>query len=113
MACKIELNDGNNYQGVISAIVCVITVLILANLVYFWTLLQLSPTWSSQVKENKVYDRYELKSLRTVVNHNPGIFKLKLSTILRVRKLKLQRKSTKGHHGGVERIKLPVLTVSA
>ena len=66
------------------------------------------PTWSSQVKENiKVYDRYELKSLRTVVNHNPGIFKLNLSTVLRVRKLKLQRKSRKGHCGGMERIMLP------
>ena len=74
MACKLELNDGNSYQGVVSAIVCVITVLILANLVTFQNLLQLSPTWSSQMKKNiKIYDRYELKSLRTVVNHNPGI----------------------------------------
>ena len=53
----------------------------------------------------KVYDIYELKSLRTVVNHNPGIFKLNLSTVLTVRKLKLQRKSRKDHHGGVGRIK--------
>ena len=90
MACQMELNDRNNYQVVISANVCVITVLILANLVTFWNLLQLSPTWSSQVKENIiVYDRYELKSLRTMVNHNPGFCKLNLSTVVRVRKLKL------------------------
>ena len=108
MACTLELNDGNNYQGVISAIICVITVLILANLVTFQNSLQLSPTWSSQVKKNiKVYDRCELKSLRTMVNHNPGILKLNLSTVFRVRKLKLQRKSRKGHHGGVGRIKVP------
>ena len=48
-----------------------------------------------------------LKSLRTMVNHSPGIVKLNLSTVLRVSKLKLQRKSRKGHHGGVGRIKLP------
>ena len=61
MACKLELNDGNKYQGVISAIVCVRTVLILANLVTFQNLLQLLPTRSSQAKKSiKVYDRYEL-----------------------------------------------------
>ena len=77
MVCKMELNDGNNYQGVIIAIVCVIIMLILANLVMFWNPLQLLPTWSSQTKESIiVYDRYELKSLRTVVNHNPRIFEL-------------------------------------
>ena len=103
----MELNDRNNYQGVISAIVCVITVIILANLVTFQNLQPLSPTCSSQAKENiKVYGRYELKLLRTVVNNNPRIFKLNLGTVLRVRKLKLQRKRRKGHHRGVGRIKL-------
>ena len=49
MACKMELNDGNNYQGIILAI--------LTNLVMFWNLLQLSSTWSNQAKGNiKVYE---------------------------------------------------------
>ena len=101
--CKLELNDGNIYQGVIPAIVCVITGLILVNLVTFQNLLQLSPNWSSQAKKSiEVYDRYELKLLRTVVNQIPGIFKLNLSTVLRVRKLRLQQKAEKATTEGGE-----------
>ena len=42
-----------------------------------------------------------------MVNHNTGIFRLNLNIVLRVRKLKLKRKSRKGCHRGVGKIKSP------
>ena len=72
MARKLELNGGHNYQGVISAIV------LHHNCAYFGQFSDFSESsaiitpWSSQAKKNiEVYDRYELKSLRMVVKHNP------------------------------------------
>ena len=62
---------------------------------------------SEKVNNIKVYERNELKGIRSQMNWTPGKFSLPPSTVFRIRSLKLQRKWQKGHRRGVGRVWLP------
>ena len=91
---------------ILSLIMTAITVIILC----FWT----SPLTSLSEKMNniEVYERNELKGMRSQMNWTPGKLSLPLGTVFRMRSLKLQRKWQKGHRGGVGRVWLPSNSVN-
>ena len=71
----------------------------------FWTSHLISLI--EKVNNIKVYERKELKGIRSQMNWTLGKFSLPPSSVFRIRSLKLQRKWQKGHRGGVGRVQLP------
>ena len=75
----------------------------------FWT----SPliSLSEKVNKIKVYERNDLKGIRSQMSWTPGKFGLPPSPVFRIRSLELKPKWQKGHRGDVGRVQLPSNTV--
>ena len=98
---KMDTRDTMNMLGVYMVVYLVLTVVTVGNIMDQWKQTVLSPREINMVtRKVHYYEKFELISMRSIVNRNPRLQCIPIDMILNIRKLGIKRKHRRGTRGG-------------